>query len=183
MTLETVQQEIETEAQRQATALLKTAAADAKNILAKAKEEVTQYEREALEHEKSLEETTARKLIAAARFEAQRVIQQKRNELVAEVLQSVRQKLLNLPVDKKKQFLHALVTQAKQELADVAVIYANSNDLKLINFKTVKEAKIEGGIIAESSDGTISIDLSIQELLLNLKNKEIVQISGELFHE
>ncbi|MBI2112936.1 hypothetical protein HYT52_05340 [Candidatus Woesearchaeota archaeon] len=186
MGLENVKQEILDQAQEKAEQLLEQAGKDAREIKSKASAEIAEYlEQAKLSYEK-LVEAMEKKALAQARFDAQRLMMNAKKESVEEVLREVHKAIIHLNKTDKQKFLKQLLATAEEEV-DVEKVFAAKEDMSLLSgvHSGVKvEAKdIYGGLIAQNKDGTISIDLSVDELLESAKNEMLVEISGVLFEK
>jgi len=181
MGLEIIEQDLRVEAESRAAQLRHQAGKQAEEILSRVKEDVRQYQKERQQHTTEMLELQERKILAAAEFEAQRQIQQKRTVLFDQLLQQVRKKIVSLDEMKRKVFLSKLLERASREL-EVATVFVNQRDLRLIGGNTtVKTTEIEGGLLAETKDGRISVNLSVEELLDMLRTEYIVEIGKGLF--
>jgi vacuolar-type H+-ATPase subunit E/Vma4 len=180
MSLQNVKEEIVSQASQEAEKVLDQARQDASEVSQKAKLEVSDYKKQAEENFAKMQEATERKMLAAARFDAQRLIMNSKKELVDEVIENVKKNLANLTKTDRKKFLQGLLVKAKKEI-DVSVVRVNKNDTSLITGVKTSNTNISGGLIAENKEGTISVDLSVEELLETAKSDLVVELSGVLF--
>ncbi|HLC95758.1 MAG TPA: hypothetical protein VJH97_00340 [Candidatus Nanoarchaeia archaeon] len=103
-----------------------------------------------------------------------------------QILLAAKQKLIHEAVEKAKHQLRAtdypvkLLQKAQAEL-DVARVYCNPHDAKHIKGIEVVTRDLDGGIIAENKDGTVSVDYSYTTLLDVLKGKYLAEIAEVLF--
>jgi len=190
MGLENVKQEILDQAQEKAELLLEQAGKEAREIKSKASAEISEYLEQAKQSHEKLVEAMEKKSLAQARFDAQRLMMNAKKESVEEVLREVRNAIIHLNKTDKQKFLKQLLATAEEEV-HVEKVFVAKEDVSLLSgvhsgvHSGVKvEAKeIYGGLIAQNKDGTISVDLSVDELLESAKNEMLVEISGVLFEK
>ena len=181
MALTDVKKEIVTEAKTQAGEIAASARAEAAEILKRARAEVAQYKKEAQQHTASLIESMERKQLAAATFDAQRNILNTKKAGISAVLEDVQQKVASLSSEEKANFFRTLLKKAQAEI-DVAKISVNKNDRSAVEGSfEVAEADIVSGLIAENADGTISVNVSVEELVESVRAEKLVEISEVLF--
>ncbi|MFH1275497.1 MAG: V-type ATP synthase subunit E family protein [Candidatus Woesearchaeota archaeon] len=180
MTLENVKQEIIDQAEQEAKSIIEEAEKEAKQMDDKATLEIEEFKTDARKRNESLLEAMERKMLAQARFDAQRLQMNSKKEMIEEVINNTRAKLSTLNKTEKQKFLKKLLIKAKGEI-DVAKVFANKNDLSLISGVKTESYNISGGLIAQNQDGTISTNLSVEELLESASNEMLVEISGVLF--
>lgn len=82
--------------------------------------------------------------------------------------------------EERKKILQNLLKQAEGQMS-VATVYVNSQDKALVGKKhKVGTEGIKGGLIAESKDGEIRMDLSFEAILADLKEEKIEAITSAL---
>ena len=69
---------------------------------------------------------------------------------------------------------------AKNDI-EVAKIYCNKKDLKVLKDFKAEAADITGGLIAENKEGTVRVDYSFDTMLQNIKENELQSINKVLF--
>ena len=184
MGLEDVKKEIIDQAKRESSELISKAKVEAKDILQNANKEVKEYGEEASANTKKLLDSLERKMLASARADAQRTVHQVKEEMIAKVLEEAKIELNKLPESKREEFLSSLLSKAKQEIEDDTIL-VNENDKSLLpeisEGITVKQVEISGGLIAQTEDGKISVDLSVEEQLEMVRSEKLVEISQTLF--
>ena len=180
MGLDNVKEEIITEAEEKASALLKEAKSEVQKIRDTAKEEISQYRTEMEAHQKHIFETLSRKMLAQARFDAQRLLMNSRKECITEIVEAVQEKLLTLGKAEKKAFLQNLLARAQEEMT-VARVHVNKQDISLVSTVSVFPGEISGGLIAMDKEGKISIDFSSDALLKEAHQELLVELSEVLF--
>ena len=181
MTLENVKKEIIEEANQKVTKLKEQTQIQVQSIETQTKVECHTFKEKADSQTKHVMETLEAKMRSQAKFDARKKLLSTKREAVDSVLSGVKQKLLALDDAQRKKLLTKLSRRAKNEI-DVYSVYVNQRDLKLVpKSPSIKATEIEGGLIAETKDGSISVNLSIQEILADIKEKHLVEISEALF--
>jgi vacuolar-type H+-ATPase subunit E/Vma4 len=180
MGLEEVKNEIVQQAEVEAAKIKSTAEAEAEEIKKNAREEVNQYKNDAEKHTSILFERTEKKMVAAAQFDVQRKILRAKQDAIDMVLNSVRESIVSMKTPARKKFLSRLLADAKGEIS-VAKVFVNKKDAKLISGVTTKPIEIDAGLVAENKDDTISVDLTIDTLLEQIRAEHLVELSEVLF--
>lgn len=182
-----VQRQIIEDAEKQAKETLQAAQAEAQKVQADTEKEVLKYEAELRVTRDKMLSAAEKKELAAAEFDGKRLMLDKKKELIQKAVNEARAQLQGLSGDARRQLIERLLAEAKREI-DVKVIYANQQDKPLLDKLllkekgiAVKEKNVSGGIIAETADGKISVDLSFDMLLQETKERYIQQISEVLF--
>ncbi len=181
MSLDNVKQEIITQAEQEKQKIIDLANKEAESIKSNAKQEVSEYKKEASQKSIEFLEKAERKMLAAARFDAQREILNSKKKVIEEVLEKVKEHISAMKSADKKKFLQSLVKKAEAEIA-VKTIYVSKEDAKHIPKKyTTKTDNTLGGIIAEDKTASVSVNLTVDELLQAAQTESLVELSGVLF--
>ena len=80
----------------------------------------------------------------------------------------------------REECMNKLLDKAKKDI-EVAKVYCNKNDAKLVKGFKAEPSDIIGGLIAENADGTVRVDYSFGTMLQNIKENELQKISRILF--
>ncbi|HLC74873.1 MAG TPA: V-type ATP synthase subunit E family protein [Candidatus Nanoarchaeia archaeon] len=177
-----VKKQIVEEAQQQAKLVLSDAHAEVKRIEHQTAQQLKDYEKQLKDNAERMIAAAKRKEIAAAEFEGKRMLLDSKKEMIEKAVANVEKHLSELPQAERKKMLVQLLKCAAREL-DVKTVYLNKDDVSLVTEKgiDVRADPIEGGMLAENSDGTISIDLSFKTLLEQAKQEHLQQLSEVLF--
>ncbi len=169
-----------------------------KDILETAKKEVARIQEQTNQQLKAIEQESVktlskRKGVLEHEFEIEaKRLEQKETELIKSnaVNQSLvrKRELIDLAVDEAKALLEEnakthvkkLLERAQKELP-VARVYCRKADREYIKGFDVSTKEIDGGIVVENQDGTISIDYTYNTTLLHLKEKHLQEIVKVLF--
>ncbi len=181
MSADGVVEEILSSAREKASAILRDAKKEAREIIRRAEEEAKQYEESfKAETEKILEEMEKSE-IASAKLEASKIRMNAKKRIMEDFLNSVLEEITLLK--EKEDLLKSLAEKVKEEI-EVGKIYCNEEEKKIIR-KLFPKTKIscmmcKGGFIVESRDGEVSIDLTYETLLRNMKRKILKILEKEL---
>ncbi len=184
MGLDEVRKQIIEEAEQQTRLLLQDAHTESARIMSEAERGIKQYEKELRANAEKLIVTAERKELAAAEFEGKRMLLDKKKEMINKVIEEAKKELKHLHAEQRKAAVTKLLNMAKQEI-EVKKVYINERDISYIKEKGIvtKEREMLGGLIAETSDGKISVDFSFETLLDEIKQTHLQQLSGVLFNE
>ena len=180
MTLDKVTQEVRVDAQQRASQILATAEEEASTISQKADEEITSFREQQQERYAKMHAQQERQLLVAARTDAQRVLLNAKKDVIDTVMERVTKAFQTLAKKERQELLEGLLTHAKKEIK-VATVFVNKKDKDLLKGATVKTAEIAGGLIAQNKEGTVSVNLSIESLLEQVRHDALVELSEVLF--
>ncbi|MBS3175803.1 hypothetical protein J4457_01050 [Candidatus Woesearchaeota archaeon] len=184
MALEDVKKQIVEEAQEHAEHLLKEAKKEAEHILKETERELSSYKDELSQNAEKLLVSFEKKELASAEFDGKRSLLDKKRELINKVIEDALHDLQKQSAAERRKLISMLLNRARKEL-DVKRVYTNKQDSGFIKEKNiqVKVGDIAGGIIAESADGTVSIDLSFETLLQQIRENSLMELNEALFNE
>ena len=180
MGLEAVKNEIIANAKRQEEALLAEAKKEAERIMKEAKIEVAAFREKTEAETKKLIETMKRQETASAELESKKMILEAKKDTIESVFEEARKRVEKLSDRKREEHMSKLLDKAKNDI-EVAKVYCNKKDAKLVKGFKAESADIMGGLIAENKDGTIRVDYSFDALLQNIKENELQKINQILF--
>ncbi|WP_099209542.1 V-type ATP synthase subunit E [Thermococcus henrietii] len=181
-------------------------------ILSEAREEAEKLKEEARKRAEAKAEWILRKAKTQAEIEKQRIIANAKlevrkkklavqEELIRQVIESLKERLANLPEDEYFPMLVELTVKAVEELGtDKVVVRSNERTLKLIVEKLaefrekLKEAlgkdvevtvgepiQTIGGILVESSDGSVRVDNTFEARIERFESDLRATIAKALF--
>ena len=182
MGLNEVKQELLEQAEKQAKEIVSNAKSQAEEIKSKANAEIKEYEKQAESRSKLVIETITKKMLASAKLDSQRLLMNTRKELVENVMNGVVKNIASLKKTEKKKFLQDLLNAAKKEIK-VDTVFVNKNDISLLSDNKIKvmTSNIEGGLIAETKEKDVSVNLSVEELVETAKSELLINVSEVLF--
>ena len=166
-------EEIRQEAEREAERILKEAEREIEEMLERARQEA---EREA--------ERRKRQEISATNLEVKRRLLTKKKEVLDEVLERLREKIANLPDKERRELLKTIL----QKHGDKGVrVYCSEKDQK--DVKRISKLEVAGtidcigGVIIENEDGSIRLNYTFDEILQQVYDKNIKEVSERLFRK
>ncbi|MBS3136658.1 hypothetical protein J4401_06930 [Candidatus Woesearchaeota archaeon] len=176
MALEEIRQDI-VEERKEAVRGIYRAAKAITDTIEKETEKILEEEKRKLEEEFKARIARMKEIAEAEMLRASRQIALERKQ---ELIESSLQQAKNILRENNAKYLPKLVEKAKKEI-NVDKVYCSKEDAKHIKGIAVKEANIDGGIIAENKEATMSIDYSYGTLLGAIKEKSLKEIAGEIF--
>jgi len=170
-------QAIKEEARKEADAIIAEAKSKAEEILARAKEAA---EKEA--------ERLRRQEISSVNLEMKRLLLNKRKEALEEVFKTVEDRVMKMDSETKKKLIENLI---KKSAVSEAVVYSNKDDEPIVRgvisgmpgLKYGGNIECKGGVILESPDGEVRVNLTFDDMLKQLYEDKMSEISKILFGE
>ncbi len=183
MPLDNVIEEIYEKGREQVESILKEAEKEAEKIIAEAKREAEEILKKAREDAEKEAENLRRQEVSSVSLEMKRLFLNKQKELLESVFDLTKQRVREMGEEDRKKLLEELI---KKNARDGMVIYSRKEDESV-----VKEIigslgkKIEyggninclGGVILEDSKEGIRINLTFDELLNQLFEQEMSEVS------
>ncbi len=164
MAIEDLKERIVKKARDDADKQLDDARNEAAEIISKSKLTAQATKKTAWEElNKQIDQQRARAK-AGAELEAEKMVLNKKKELIESVFEDVKEKVSSLDAKTRKADLQKLMKKADKELT-VAKVYCNKKDTDSIKGAKAVSAPILGGLIAEEKSGKISLDLSYDSML------------------
>lgn len=179
MGLEKIKEEILQKAHSAEKEILSEAESKASGIRAKAKDSIMQLEHEASRKLESDSKALESRESSLAAMESQGMVFEVRKEAIDRAYAEAFENIRDMPAKDREDFIKRLLKAAQEEI-DVALVYANSRDKKYISLKTA-EADLDGGIICETKDGSIRVNLAFGSLFSELREKTSAETSKILF--
>ncbi len=170
------------EAEQQAKALREEAQRETKKIESGIDTELKQHASQLQANAQKMILATERKEIAAGHFEGKKTVLDMKKQIISRVIEEAAQELQKMQAAERKKFLQRLLGNARKEIA-VKKICVSEKDRAALKEKgiTVRTAPITGGLIAETADGKIIVDLSVATLLQQLKDTYLQELSEVIF--
>ncbi len=151
------------------------AAADAK--IAETKEKEDKRLKEAVER-------LNRQELSSAELESKKIVLAKKKELLTEAFESTLADLENAPSDKKLAQYKAMVEVAKKIIDNPKAIMSAKDSFTAADLgvsSVEKDERIAAGLILQSEDGTVEVDLQYSTILQAIWDREIKSVSDILF--
>ena len=186
MALETLINQIKTDAQEEVNGIITAAKSEAEAIITTAKQ---QAEREAqIIHTRGQKQAARRKekIKAAARHTAREHEILVKEAMMQECLHLAEEKLKNIKTTDYEQMLRSAIKKGQQAFEDIVVITVRNNDTKIVEKMGVKVVDTKegiGGIIVQSKDRHKQMDYTFESLLDCKMDDLRIMIAHELFDE
>ncbi len=181
MGLEQVVQDIHRETEARVKQILDLAHQEAADVLAEARQKAADYEASRLAQADRDGAQQATQVQSNAEFEARKHVLAAEAELRDELRQKVLEGFAALPAKTRQKHATALLKQAKETISSGRV-WGAKKDLTALgkqkSFEVAGETDIAGGIIVESEDGRIRLDLSYETLLDGMWRDVLRQEAG-----
>ena len=180
MGLEKVKERVLEEARQKAKSRIDAAKAEAHKILRSFSQQASEKESFFREQLAAEVELVKKSKAASTSIEAKKMTLAFRKSFIDEIFLLVQERLSKLPDQKRSEHVKKLLLKAGSEI-EVAVIQCNKKDGKSVSNLRTAEAGIQGGLIAESADGTLRVDYSYETLLEQLKGTLLPELNEMLF--
>jgi len=158
------------EAEKEANKILEMAESDAAKLRAE-KEEAVRIEVEQLEKQE----------VSSAHLQVKRTMLNARQGLLEEVQKNVAERIASVSSKKNEKFLEALL---KKHVELGSKIYSNEKDRRLVEkisgLQYAGRIQCIGGVVIESSDGSVQYDYTYDTLLKDISERSLKQISDIL---
>lgn len=182
MGLEQVIAEVQSGGERRAQEILQKARAEAEVVLAAARGKVAAYEAERLQQAERDVEHLRSQAISHAEFEARKLVLGTEAELRGELKRVLREGFAALPAKVRNTHLGKLVKEA-QKVIPTGRLWGAEQDkayLEGTGYTFADVVPIAGGLVVESEDGLVRLDLSY-ETLLGDRWRDILRAEADLF--
>lgn len=181
MSLNDIRERIVKQAEREAQKVLEEGNTQAAEIVSSAEKISKDAKQKSWDDLNSMLDNMRAKKIAGAELEAEKLVLNKKKELINEVFDAVREKVQKLDKASRKAHVEKLQEDAKKEIK-VSKVFCNEADKEFVSGKA-ETADIIGGIIVEDESGKMSLDLSYDTLLESLREKTLKGVDSALFTE
>jgi len=187
MPLDSVVQEIYRKGDEQVQAIINEAKREAEKIIAEAEGKAKEILEKARKDGEKEAEALRRQEISSVRLEMKRELLNKQKVIIEAVFKSMEERIKNMDLDTKKKIYTTLL---KRYATEGMVIYSNREDEDLVksiiqelglNARYGGNIECLGGIVIESVDGELRINLTFEELLNRLYEQKMSELSKMLF--
>jgi len=183
MPLDNVISEIYEKGKQQVESILKEAETEAEKIVAEARREAEEILRKAREDGEKEAENIRRQEVSSVSLEMKRLFLNKQKELLESVFDLTRQRVREMEETERKKLLEVLLRENAQ---DGMVVYSRKEDEPVVKeILSSMGRKVEyagnvnclGGVILEDAKEGIRINLTFDELLNQLFDQEMSEVS------
>ena len=149
MGLEAVKEEVISHAREQFNSLIAEGRKEAQKIMIEAEKKIAEMMAKSESETKRITEAIKRKGLASAELENKKITLETKKQLIETVFVEAGKKLVNTDDKKRELYLQKILDKAKNEI-EIATVYCNKKDSKLLKGINPKSANIIGGLIAEN---------------------------------
>ena len=182
--LANVTQEILKVAEEEVSKIKADAKAEADRILSDAASKVAELEQNEAKKRDEEVERLKRQEISSAELESKKIVLAKKKEVLAKAFDQTLSDLERTPADKKLEQYKAMVNKVKDIIPNPKAIMSSKDNFtaeQLGVSSVVKDARIAGGLILQSEDGQVEVDMQYSTILQSIWNREIKTVSDILF--
>jgi V/A-type H+-transporting ATPase subunit E len=184
MALDNVVKEITASADRQAGEIESQAQAEVRSILAEADALISDMREKEDKKLKEAVERLNRQELSSAELESKKIVLSKKKEILAKAFDTVLADLESAPRDVKLEQYKEMVKSAKAVIGKPKAVVSPKDDFsaKELGVKSVEtDPRVRAGLILQSEDGTVEVDMQYETILLSIWNREIRALSDILF--
>lgn len=184
MALANVTQEILKAADEKAAALKAEADAEIAKINADADAKISEMKDKEDKKLKEAIERLSRQELSSAELESKKIVLAKKKDLLADAFESTLADLENAPSDKKLVQYKAMVEAAKKIIENPKAIMSENDSFTAADLgvsSVEKDSRITAGLILQSEDGQVEVDMQYSTLLQSIWDREIKSVSDILF--
>ena len=182
--LANVTQEILKTAEDEVSRIKAEAQAEAEKILADASSKVAELEQKEAKKRDEEVERLKRQEISSAELESKKIVLAKKKEVLAKAFDQTLSDLENAPAEKKLEQYRAMVKKVKDIIPNPkAIMSVNDNfTAEQLGVSSVtKDERVAAGLILQSEDGQVEVDMQYSTILQSIWNREIKTVSDILF--
>jgi len=188
MALEVLIEEIRKKGEEEIKKIREEAEKEAEQIIAEAKEKAEDILKKAKEDAEKEAERLRRQEISGVNLEMKRLMLNKRKEALESVFEIVKDRIKQMDSDTKRRLVENLI---KKNAVGEMVIYSSKDDEPIVREVISGMSELRyggnidclGGVILESLDGEVRINLTFDELLKQLYEQKMGEVSKILFGE
>ncbi|MBI2138309.1 hypothetical protein HYU13_01865 [Candidatus Woesearchaeota archaeon] len=185
MGLENVKVEILASARKEAEAIIAKANAEVSEIAKQVKQEIDAEKVKCAAKMDAELKLLRENELSKARLEARKTILHMKSRLIEEVFAKAKKEIEHSGKEARKKHMAWLLSRAKKAM-DIRYIELNSHDIELLQSGEMggieaRESGIIGGLKAHNAEGTLSLDLSYEACLDEVKEKAVGDIAEILF--
>ncbi len=184
MALSNVTQEILADADAKAAAIRAEADAEIAKINADADARISELKDKEDKRLKEAIESLKRQELSSAELESKKIVLAKKKDLLTEAFDGMLAQLENASGEEKLKHYKAMVAAASGIIDKPKALMSENDDFtaeQLGVTAVVKDPRIAAGLILQSEDGSVEIDMQYSTLLQSIWDREIKAVSDILF--
>jgi V/A-type H+-transporting ATPase subunit E len=158
--------------------------AEVAKIMAEADAAISEMKAKEDKRLKEVIEQLGRQVLSSAELESKKVVLSKKKELLEKAFAESLASLESASADVKKKQYRQMVNAAKKAIDDPKAYCAKGESITAEDIgvsKLEKVGNITGGLILESKDGTIQVDMQYRTILQTVWDREMKSLSDILF--
>ncbi len=182
--LANVTQEILKTAEDEVSRLKADAKAEADKILADAESKIAELEEKEAKKRDEEVERLKRQEISSAELESKKIVLAKKKDILAKAFDETLSELENAPAEKKLEQYKAMVKKVKEVIPDPKAVMSVNDSFtaeQLGVSEVIKDPRVVSGLILQSQDGQVEVDMQYSTILQSIWNREIKTVSDILF--
>ena len=184
MALDSVKEDITRSAQETVKAINAERDAEISKIKAEADKVVSDMKMKEEKRLKEAIEHLGRQEVSSAELESKKIVLAKKKEILTQAFNETLDGLENAPAKVKKEQYKKMVDAAKKVIAEPKAYCAKGETIKAEDLGVSSLTKVDsitGGLILESKDGTIQVDMQYRTILQTVWDREMKALSDILF--
>ena len=184
MALDNVVKEIKASADRRAVEIDMQADAETKAISAEADALISSMKEKEDKKLKEEIERLKRQELSSAELESKKVVLSKKKEILEKAFEKALSELETAPRGEKLKLYKAMAASAKTVIDKPKAVMSPKDDFtaKELGVKSVEtDPRIRAGLILQSEDGTVEVDMQYETILQTIWNRELKALSDILF--
>lgn len=184
MALDSVTKEIQAAAATEVARIQKEQAEEIAAINAKVDAEIAEVKQKEDKRVAETKETLARQVSSSADLESKKLVLSKKKEILTEAFESALRQIESVPADKKLAYYKAMVASAKTIIPEPKAVMSEKDNFSAadLGVKSVeKSASVRSGLLLQSEDGKVEVDMQFEVLLQNIWDSNLKQLSDILF--
>ncbi len=129
-------------------------------------------------------ETLDRQERSSAELESKKIVLAKKKEILSRAFESALAELENAPADRKLAYYRAMVASAKTIIPEPKAIMSVNDDFSASDLgvgAVERDASISSGLLLQSADGSVEVDMQFRVILQGIWDKNLKQLSDILF--
>lgn len=186
MSLEKVSDEIVLEAKKEAEKIKDEARREAERIILSAKNTIEEKRKQAEAETEGIIDAMMKKELSSAKLEEKRLVLDAKKAAIEKTYAGMDKTVAGMDRKAKEKIYSALIQKARREI-EPAYICASGEDADMVKkiaegMQVLKESML-GGLVFESADKKVRLDMSFDSALAGVKSGEIKETSKILFGE
>jgi V/A-type H+/Na+-transporting ATPase subunit E len=184
MALDNVTKEIATSADKTASDLKSEADKEVEAIKVQADATIADMKEREDKRLKDAIEQLGRQETSSAELESKKIVLAKKKEILEDAFESALKGLESAPASKKLEQYKKMIASAKTVIDKPTVLISESDKFtaRELGVNSVKaDPRIHGGIVLQSEDGSIEVDMQYSTLLQTIWDHNIKAVSDILF--